>query len=155
MIAVTLLTLLAGATTAANEPPASVKAFVQDHMGVPGEPAVSFRYAQADLNDDGKPEAFVYIADPSYCGSGGCSLLVLTPAGSGWRQILRATLTRPPIVMLQTSTRGWHDIGVSVSGGGAKPHVACLRFSGQRYPGNASAAPAIPAPAKGIRLITG
>ena len=36
---------------------------------------------------------------------------------------------------------GWNDLAVGVSGGGATPHIALLRFSGGRYPSNPSTQP--------------
>ena len=140
MAAIALLAILASAAATASEAPASVKAYIHDHLG----DTKGYRYAQTDLNNDGKPEAVIYVTDPQYCGSGGCNLVVLTPQGSGWRQALNATVAQPPILVLAGTTHGWHDIGVSVHGGGASPHVARLRFDGVRYPDNPTLAPAEP-----------
>ncbi len=109
--------------------------------------------AQADLDGDGRPEIFVYAKGPDFCGSGGCVLYVLSPKGADYRVVLRTTVTRPPIRRLATATHGWRDIGVFVSGGGAKPHEARLRFDGKRYPGNPSMVAATTPNAKGEVLI--
>lgn len=105
----------------------------------------NYKRADADLNGDGRLESFLYVTDQDYCGSGGCTLLVLSPKGSSYRVILRSTVTQLPIRVLSTSTRGWSDIGVTVAGGGiTRPYVARLRFNGNRYPGNPTVPPAIP-----------
>lgn len=102
-----------------------------------------YKLVEADLNGDRRPEAIIYANDPSYCGTGGCSLFVLTPARNGYRVVLHASVSRPPVWLLATRTRGWRDLGVTVSGGGVtKPYVARLRFNGRNYPGNPSIAPA-------------
>jgi hypothetical protein len=104
----------------------------------------SYKRADADLDGDGRSEAFLYLTDGDYCGSGGCTLVVLAPKGSSYRVVLRSTVTQLPIRVLPTSTRGWRDIGVTVAGGGiTRPYVARLRFNGNRYPGNPTVPPAI------------
>src|SRR4051812_24404972 len=87
--------------------------------------AARYKRADADLNGDDRSEAFVYLTDPSYCGSGGCTLVVLTSQGRSYRVVLRSTVTQLPIRLLPTSTRGWRDIGVTVGGGGiTRPYAA-------------------------------
>jgi hypothetical protein len=109
-----------------------------------------YTVAMADLNGDRRPEALVYaMADAdgggaaNLCGSGGCDLIVLTPASGGYRRIVTITLVRPPVRILPTITRGWHDIGVVVAGGGiVSGHIARLRFDGRSYPSNPTLPPA-------------
>ena len=118
----------------------AVASFVQQTLGTS-----SYKRADADLNGDRRAEALLYVTDPDYCGSGGCTLTVLSPNGSSYRVVLRSTVTQLPIRVLPTSTRGWRDLGVTVSGGGiTRPYVASLRFNGNRYPGNPAVPPAIP-----------
>jgi hypothetical protein len=114
--------------------------FARHHLNV-----TSFERANADLNGDGRFETFVYATDPAHCGSGGCTLFVLSPKAGNYRVVMRATVTRPPIHMLGTTTRGWRDIGVTVAGGGnLRPYMARLRFNGSRYPSNPTVPPAVP-----------
>ncbi len=102
-----------------------------------------FSSAFVDLNDDGTKEVIVYIAGRPWCGSGGCMMLVLTPQGSSYRVVTRATITRPPIRVLTTKSNGWYDLGVSVLGGGVQPgYEARLPFDGKTYPTNPSMFPA-------------
>ncbi|MGD0886563.1 MAG: hypothetical protein ABSA46_17120 [Thermodesulfovibrionales bacterium] len=103
------------------------------------------RYIAAfrDLNGDGTPEVLVYMLGDSWCGSGGCSLLVLKQNGSSWRIITETTVTQPPIRVLATTYHGWHNIGVWVQGGGVQPgYEAELRFNGRTYPRNPTVPPA-------------
>jgi hypothetical protein len=107
--------------------------------------ATTYKRADTDLNGDGISEAFVYLSDRGYCGSAGCTLVVLSRRGSTYRVVLRSPVTQLPIRLLPTSTKGWRDIGVTVAGGGiAEPYLARLRFDGGRYPSNPTVPPAIP-----------
>lgn len=133
--------LVAGATVHPN--PAHrdpVRAYIERTYGTS-----TYRRADADLNGDGRKEIFVYFTDADSCGTGGCTLLILSPSGDHYRMLLRSTITRLPIMLLATSTRGWRDVGVTVQGGGTiQAYEARLRFNGHRYPSNPSVPPAIP-----------
>ena len=104
----------------------------------------STRYIAAfrDINDDGTPEAIVYLMG-KWCGSGGCNTLILARHGTSWRIVTNITITRPPIRVLRASSNGWHSLGVWVQGGGIQPgYEAELRFDGKTYPRNPSVPPA-------------
>jgi hypothetical protein len=134
------LVIFATSTSHAAVKEDAVASFVQQTLGT-----FSYKRAEADLNGDGRPEAFLYLTDRDYCGSGGCTLVVLSPKWSSYRVVLRSTVTQLPIRVLSTFTRGWRDIGVTVEGGGiTRPYVARLRFNGSRYPGNPTVPPALP-----------
>jgi hypothetical protein len=108
-----------------------------------GDADLQYRAAQADLNRDGINEIIVYVTSPDYCGSGGCTMLVLERAGRSFRTRMKATVTRRPIRLLETRSYGWRDIGVTVGGGGVSlSHLAVMRFDGRRYPSNPTLAPA-------------
>ncbi len=131
----------------------SLKKFLQAYLKDPvlGE-IRSTRYASdfVDLKGDGAREAIVYVMDDEHqwfqhhwCGSGGCTMLVLAPTGSSYKIVGRVTITRPPIRVLVTKSHGWHDIGVWVQGGGIQPgYEAKLSFNGKTYPSNPSVPPA-------------
>lgn len=96
-----------------------------------------------DLNGDGAQEVIVYITGRAWCGSGGCTTLVLAPAKSGYRVISRIPITRPPIRILPRIANGWHSLGVWVEGGGVQAgYEAELSFDGRKYPRNPSLPPA-------------
>jgi len=126
-----------GVTGRASDP---VAAFVERTLHF-----AKYKRAEADLNSDGRLETFVYVTDRNYCGSGGCKLVILSPQGRSFRVVMRTTVTKLPIRLLPTSTRGWRDVGVTVQGGGIiRPYVARLRFNGRGYPSNPTVPPAVP-----------
>ena len=118
--------------------PIEVAAFARNDLQV-----TKFRSAQADLNGDGRNEAVVYAMDSAWCGTGGCTLFVLSPAGSTYRIVGRIPAARLPIRLLDASHKGWRDLAVTVSGGAeVGPYVVRLPFDGERYPRTAFGPPA-------------
>ncbi len=93
-----------------------------------------YGYALADLNGDGRNDAIVWVRDRGYCGSGGCFLDVFVGGKSGWRRLSSTPITRPPIMLLRTSSHGWRDLAAWEAGGGiGHPFEARLRFNGRNY----------------------
>lgn len=138
MMKLTFLTALLVA--AASQAAVSADDFVRHKLGVS-----RYETARADLNGDGRPEVFVYVTQADYCGSGGCTLFILSPRGRTYRIVMHASATRPPIRLLRTSGNGWRDVGVLVAGGGIEhAYTARLRFNGRNYPGNPTVPPAVP-----------
>jgi hypothetical protein len=112
---------------------------------------VAFRAAGAALAGESEKEVIVYLTDPAFCGSGGCNTLVLRRTPRGFQTVMNATITWPPIRVLETRSHGWRDLGVMVSGGGPMSlYEARLRFDGRHYPSN----PTIP-PAQPLARVTG
>jgi hypothetical protein len=104
------------------------------------------RYVEAfyDLNDDGHLEAIVYLIGDYWCGSGGCTMLVLSENGQSWKVVSTVKVTRLPIWVLDEKLNGWHSLAVQVSGGGiVKSYLSKLQFDGQSYPNNPTVPPAI------------
>jgi hypothetical protein len=133
----------AGASEAAGAGPAALQAHINQTLQSPTD--VPFLAAETDLNGDGQDEVIAHVTSRDYCGSGGCVTLVLQRTGQGYRTMMRASVTRPPIRVLETRHQGWKDIGVMVSGGGAGPaYEAALAFDGRRYPSNPTTPPARP-----------
>ncbi len=100
-----------------------------------------FDFALVDLNGDGIPDAIVLFKGPENCGSGGCTLEVLRGTKQGFEFMSGSTISRKPIQILAEKRFGWHSFTVSVTGGGARPCNALMRFDGQKYPLNPSMAP--------------
>jgi hypothetical protein len=100
-----------------------------DRLDAEGRASTRYVHAWVDLRHDGEEQAIVYIEGRNWCGSGGCIMLVLQPANASFRIVGSTTITRPPIRVLERVTRGWHDIGVWVTGGGIIPgyEAALLR----------------------------
>ena len=105
------------------------------------DPLPSYEYALTDLNGDGTPEAIVLITDAHYCGSGGCTMIVLRGDREGFRMISSSTISGKPIRVLAESRKGWKSLSVFVAGGGATEGEVFMRFNGKRYPGNPSIQP--------------
>jgi hypothetical protein len=121
----------------------SLRKFLRDYVGNSDEGRTT-RYSSAfvDLKDDGVQEAIVYFTGP-WCGTGGCTMLILAPKGTSYRVVTRTTVTRLPIRVLATKSNSWHDISVVVAGGGIQPgYDAVLSFDGKTYPRNPSTPPA-------------
>jgi hypothetical protein len=114
----------------------------------------SYVSAFADLNGDGRDEALVSLYSGLFCGSGGCALYIYTPAGASWREVAELTIVNAPVRLLNTRSRGWRDLAVSVRGGGIEiPYEARMRFDGRTYASNPSMAPRAPRGAQGRVLI--
>lgn len=138
--------LLASAVTQAwafdcSPAPKAVRQFLQ--RGGWGTPD-SYIAVLRDLNDDGSPEAVVFLTDPDSCGSGGCTLLVVQQQGRAWNLLSKIPIVRPPVLALERVRSGWHSLGVSVGGGGLRYHPVTLDFQHGHYRANPTLAPASP-----------
>jgi hypothetical protein len=122
----------------------SLRQFLQDYVDdSEREKGTRYDFAFVDLKDDGAYEVIVYFSGNSWCGSGGCTTLILAPDGSSYRVVTKITVARPPIRVLKMSSNGWHNISVRVRGGGIQPgYEAELKFNGTSYPANPSVPPA-------------
>jgi hypothetical protein len=124
----------------------SLRAFLRDHLGEAhfgNDETTRCVSAFVDLKDNGTQEVIVYVTGQSWCGSGGCNMLILAPQASSYKIITHTTITRPPIRVLTTKSNGWHDISVRVVGGGIiDGYDAKLSFDGKKYPSNPSVPPA-------------
>lgn len=138
VLATVALTALAMPVAAQPSRDAELHAFLQERFAEDRTSFPDTRYAHgwADLNGDGRPEAFVYLMSGNYCGSGGCDLFVYRPEQGSFYQVTRTSVTQPPVRVLNSRNEGWRDIAVGVSGGGARARTVILQFRGYGYPGN-------------------
>ena len=146
-IAIALCGLAASACTSAPvRDAAPVAERVRAHVrALDAGNATRYATAERDLDGDGSPETLVYLQGPSWCGSGGCTLLVLDVDGQRVEERGRVPVVRLPIRVFPGLSNGWHDLGVTVQGGGViEARDAVLRFDGNRYAGN----PTVPAQAR-------
>jgi hypothetical protein len=131
-----------------STPADALKSFLRGSLRRPGEPAddtTLYSYAFVDLDGRGSQEVIVYVSGRNWCGSGGCTTLVLARAGSSYRVVGRIPITWLPIRVLDTRSNGWHDIAVRVRGGGIRPgYESALPFNGRSYPNNPTVPPARP-----------
>jgi len=93
----------------------------------------SYQVEAFDLNQDKEPELFVGLRGPYFCGSGGCTFLLLDSKGE---LITQFTVTRNPILVMKLQTKGWSDLILESSG---KAHL--LKYNGKKYPSNPSTEP--------------
>ncbi len=125
----------------------AVRPFLQAYLSRPPFGAdSSTRFSAAPINgaDGATEEIVVYVSGKQWCGSGGCPLVILAPRGGSYNVMGRVSITWPPIRALGHTTRGRHDIGVWVQGGGIQPgYEAILQFNGTKYPSNPTVPPAI------------
>jgi hypothetical protein len=124
-----------------------LREFLRDYLSNPnfgGGKETRYSAAFVDLKDDRTQEVIVYLAGNGWCGSGGCTMLILSPKGSSYDVVAKITIVRLPIRVLSTKSNDWHDIAVRVQGGGViHAYDAKLSFNGQTYPGNPTAPPAL------------
>lgn len=120
----------------------SLRKFLQNWNGRPD--GTRYIAAFTKLNGGQRPEAIVHLLSNSWCGSGGCSTLILAQYGKSWRIITNIRITHTPIRILAKIKHGWHSIGVLVSGGGVtNAYEAELDFNGKTYPINPTMPPAL------------
>lgn len=120
----------------------AIERAVERTLSVPAGTPYAYMVDRVRLHEGGPPQTLVLLSGAYFCGSGGCSALILDGAPP-YRVVTELTLMRPEWIVTKQTHRGWHDIVVCVSGGGATPHYARLRFDGRSYPANPSDAPAV------------
>lgn len=128
-------------------PTEPLKRFLRSHLSLGGNetPDTTTRITAVSVkSDDGKSEEdIVYVSGQDWCGSGGCTMLILKPADSSFKVLGRVTIVQLPIRVLRSMHNGHPDIGVYVQGGGIlSGYEAVLAFNGKRYPSNPSTPPA-------------
>jgi hypothetical protein len=142
------------AAPAPQRPAPALLAMVRASVGS-DQPDARYLHASVDLDGDGLPEALVYVVSATLCGSGGCSLQIYTPAGRSWRLVTATSVTQLPVRLLGTSHKGWRDLGVAVSGGGARGGEALLAYDGHRYPRNPTMQQRVPRGTAGRVVLAG
>lgn len=116
-----------------------VKAYLQKDLrddlekGLVDSSSRSFRLAEYDLNNDGKKEIFVALQGMYFCGSGGCTFLLLQNDGT---LITRFTVTEYPIMISDKETKDWKNLMLESR---AKLHE--MKYNGKAYPSNPSVQP--------------
>jgi len=95
-----------------------------------------FQFYRVDLNADGNMEIFVRFMGPYFCGSGGCTFLLLDKYGE---IITRFSVTRAPIFVESTKVNGWSVLLVKDAGVFKE-----LTYENGSYPSNPSVLPKAP-----------
>ncbi len=151
-----LFLLAAGAAAQPTKPAENLNEFLRSYLHESSTPDLRYAVAFVHLTA-GSEAAIVYIEGGGWCGSGGCTALILAPEKSSYRVVSKLTIVRLPIRVLDTSTNGWRDLAVTVVGGGIlRADEAWLRFDGKTYPTNPSVEPArqLPTNARGKIVIS-
>ena len=86
-------------------------------------PPAEYRVHLQDLNGDGHQDALVLMLGQDYGGTCGRTMFIFR-GGKSFRFVSRMTCVQEPICILDTHTKGWHDLAIGVSGGGAKRRYA-------------------------------
>jgi hypothetical protein len=146
LVLVTLMLFLQRATCLHAQTP-DLKKFLQKWVRTPGDTQADVETTQFDaipvhLHGDDRTQWIVYLSGGGWCGSGGCTMLVLEPTATSFHTIAYTTITWPPIRVLDTQTHGWHDLGVIMADKNIhQDYEVRLRFNGRHYPGNPSLQP--------------
>ena len=123
-----------------------LRAYLQDYLKSGSsdfDKTTRYSAAFAELIGAKVPEVVVYVSGSAWCGSGGCSTLILRKESDSFKVITPTTVTRSPISVLQSTTNGWHVVSVWVQGGGIQPgYTALLPFDGKAYASNPTVPPA-------------
>lgn len=130
---------------------AAVPAYAR--AGVENVGKARYVYSRVELNGDGRNEVVVYPMGSVFCGTGGCNLLILTPAGAGYDVVANIPTSRPPVLIQEDRGNGWHDIVRLQSGGGAPAAFVRHRFDGKAYR-ELDRLPAKPTP-EGVEVLVG
>ena len=89
-----------------------------------------FIFFEYDLNGDSKKEIFVGLTGPYFCGSGGCSIMLLDNQGN---EVTNFTVSDYPVVIDNNKSKEWKDLFILSNG---KYHT--MKFDGKKYPSNPS-----------------
>jgi hypothetical protein len=96
-----------------------------------------YREAFTDLDGDGLVDAIVLLSNSSWCGSGGCNMLVFHATKDGFTFVSSSTITTEPIRVSSEKSSGWKTLIVYSRGKGD----VLMPFDGRRYPLNPSTQP--------------
>lgn len=87
-----------------------------------------FSFYEIDLNNDGSKEIFIYLKSTYFCGSGGCTVLLLSDK---LNLITKFTVTNTPIFAEPTVKNGWKILSIKSNGEWKE-----LTYADGKYPGN-------------------
>ncbi|MBK0370563.1 hypothetical protein [Flavobacterium agrisoli] len=95
----------------------------------------SFQYETVDLNGDAIPETFIRFSSPYFCGSGGCTFLLLD---ADMKLINSFSVSDGPFYITKEIQNGWPVLNIT-SGNALRIVV----FNGKKYPSNPSVLPKV------------
>lgn len=125
---------------AQNPVPNRIIEYLKKNYGSASESGRHFIYNAVDLNNDGKDEYLVGLTGGDWCGSGGCTMLILD---QNIRLISRMTVVNYPVYVgtpgTSEMTKGYSDIYIVNRDGSTVKMV----WNGSKYPSNPSIAPKV------------
>jgi hypothetical protein len=89
-----------------------------------------------DLNGDGRKELLVWVPTIELGGTSGYPLLVFSRDRNGYRPLWSFDQAWTPLIVLNSSQHGWHDLAFQMGGGGDAMHYVVVRHNGESYSGN-------------------
>jgi len=104
--------------------------YLKRDLKIMSETDRKFSFYKIDLNGDGKREIFIQFASSYFCGSGGCTFLLLS---NELEEITTFTVTNPPIFVEDLTANDWKVLLVKDQGVFKE-----LRFEDGSYPSNPS-----------------
>ena len=110
--------------------------YLKDDLSLLQSTDRKFQFYRVDLNGDGNMEIFVRFMSPYFCGSGGCTFLLLDAYGD---VITKFTVTRAPIFIESSKVNGWSILLVKDDGVFKE-----LTFENGTYPSNPTVLPKAP-----------
>jgi hypothetical protein len=112
-----------------------IKKFLIEEFGEPDEFPRRFIYDKFDLNGDGNPEILVGLIGPDFCGSGGCTMLVVSDQ---MKILTRVTLVQYPVYIGTEEkgevSKGYRHLLLRTG----KVGYVKLVWDGKTYPSNPS-----------------
>lgn len=136
-------------------PNKKLKHFLESYLNPDPDKTTRIEAVTLKIKGRAAEEIIVYVSGWLWCGSGGCTLVILEPSGSSFRVLGKVTIVKLPVRVLNSTSHGLPDIGVYVQGGGIlNGYEAVLSFDGAAYPSNPSLPPAYEAARpKGKKII--
>lgn len=113
-----------------------VNEYLKKDLSLLSEEDRKFQYFSVDLNGDGKDEYFVNFMTSYFCGTGGCSVVLLDHES---KVITNFTVMDNPIYAENDKTNGWKIILVRNKG-----ELKVLKYENGKYPSNPSVLPKAP-----------
>lgn len=116
---------------------AALRQAIADYLAGGAGPANSqYQYSRIDLNGDGLREGLVLFNLPHshWCGWNGCKMAVFEAGDNRFSLLSETDRIRGPIVVGDSTTKGWGDIGVRMTGMDQHDYNVLLKYDGTGYP---------------------
>ncbi len=115
-----------------------VAAIQQYLVNINGPKNSQYEYVRKDLNNDGLREGIVMFNLPHsyWCGWSGCTMTIFEAGDNDYALVSETKRIRGPVVIGGSTTNGWEDINVRLSGTDSADRNIALRYDGNKYPEN-------------------